>query len=122
LKHAIEKADENLGRSGIDGAMQWGGFDVDVFYWVVALAEAQGLWFDCPKCKQAAPDGKTGVHGIQIFFDGRGVPDRLGKNKAGETVRWNVSGHDYSDLSMTPSILLQAGCEWHGHITNGEIR
>lgn len=30
-----------------------------------------------------------------------------------------MTGSDYSDLTLTPSILL--GCGWHGFITSGEV-
>lgn len=80
---------------------------------VDSLAEAQGIWFRCPKCRS---------HCVEATFAGRGVPDDMGThNKAGEAVRWNVSGTGFEDLTTTPSILLQGGCDWHGFVTNGDV-
>lgn len=127
IRHKVGKASRGHGRPRPDGTTQWGGFDVDVMEYVDSLAEAHGLWFDCPKCF-IANGGPVGTHGVRIFFAGRGVPDHgtngdvLGGNEAGQPVRWNVSGTGYHDLTTTPSILLQGGgCGWHGFITNGEI-
>jgi hypothetical protein len=124
-RHAIGLADKGHGRKLPDGTTQWGGFDVDTFIQVETLAEAQGIWFDCPKCYAAWKTGTdptlVGVHGILIWFSDRGVPDRLGVNSEGRAVRWNVSGTDFSNLTLTPSILLLGGCNWHGWVTNGEV-
>lgn len=82
---------------------------------VPTLAEAQGIFFGCPKC--------NGTHIVEVTFRNRGVPDHLGThNKKGEAVRWEVSGAGVSDLTTQPSILIEGGCEWHGFVTNGEIR
>jgi len=84
---------------------------------VATLAEAQCIFFLCPICVH-----KQG-HQVEVTFAGRGVLDHQGNhNKAGNPTRWNVSGNDFSDLTTTPSILLEGGCAWHGFITNGEIR
>jgi hypothetical protein len=121
LRHAVVKAHEGIGRSMPDGTTQWGGFDVDSMHHVDTLVEAQGIWFDCPKCYAAAGNSSAGVHGVRCFFPGRGVPNHLGLNSAGQPVRWNVTGNTFDNLSLTPSILLQGGCGWHGFITNGEV-
>lgn len=83
--------------------------------------EAQLLWFICPKC--AHEKGTTvGCHYIEVTFADRGVlADQGVTNKKGEYVRWNVSGAGFDNLTITPSILIEGGCEWHGFITNGEI-
>lgn len=81
---------------------------------VATLVEAQGIFFDCPICKDKQ------AHSVEVTFRDRGVPDNLGThNKDGVPVRWAVTGNDFSDLSTQPSILLQGGCGWHGYITNG---
>lgn len=80
---------------------------------VPTLAEAQGIFFECPKCMNG--------HLVEVTFRDRGVPDHLGThNKRGEPVRWEVSGSDFADLTTRPSILLEGGCCWHGFVTNGE--
>lgn len=100
--------------------MQWGGFQIDTFRYGKAFAGADGIQFLCPKC-YAANGGAVGTHGLQVFFVGSKVPDRIGKNAQGQTVRWGASGTGYADLTLTPSILLLGGCAWHGWITRGDV-
>lgn len=84
---------------------------------VQTLAEAQCIFFLCPICLNGQH------HQVEVTFAGRGVQDHQGNhNSAGKPTRWQVSGNDFSDLTTTPSILLEGGCFWHGFITNGEIR
>jgi len=86
-----------------------------------ALSEAQGIWFDCPKCT-VTNGGPIGTHKVRCFFPDRGVPENIGLNKEGKPVRWAVSGRDFTDLTLRPSIFLQGGrCGWHGFITDGEV-
>lgn len=96
--------------------------DADGNYTVpVPFSEAQGIEFLCPLCfaKNAGP---IGTHGCDVTFADRGVPDDLGShNKAGKAVRWTVNGDTFENLTITPSILIEGGCGWHGHITNGQI-
>lgn len=81
---------------------------------VPTLAEAQGIFFLCPKCFQG--------HNCHISFADRGVPDNLGThNNDGNSVRWTESGTGLADLTTKPSIQLQGGCNWHGFITNGDV-
>jgi hypothetical protein len=88
---------------------------------VDTLAEAHGIWFDCPLC-WCKNGGKVGTHGVLVWFAGKPVPDRLGKNNAGATVRWNVvGGTGLSDLQLAPSILLQGGCGWHGFVGSSGV-
>lgn len=84
---------------------------------VDTLAEAQGITFLCPKCFEANK-GSVGTHGITCWFRGRGVPDEATPGPG----RWDVSGNNYADLTLRPSILLPGeGCGWHGYITVGDI-
>ena len=84
---------------------------------VQTIAEAQSIWFLCPKCV----DGSH--HMIECTIAGRGVDDAVGShNKAGKPTRWSISGTDFSNLSLSPSILIEDGCNWHGFVTNGEIQ
>ncbi len=84
---------------------------------VETLAEAQGVWTPCPKCAAAG-----NPHGVLSFFPNVQLhpSSDLGKNKDGKDVRWTPSGTDLADLSLSPSIQIQGGCNWHGFITNGE--
>jgi hypothetical protein len=128
-------ADKGHGRTLPDGSTQWGGFPIDTFVPVETLAEADGLWFDCPKCWQAWHDagakpeklGETsyrpGVHSVLIWFEGRRAPPHIGLDSTGKCVRWAI-GKDSTgldDLVLTPSILLPGkGCGWHGFVgSNG---
>lgn len=61
------------------------------------------LVFDCPKCKK---------HKLRIPIEGK--------------QKWNMTGNNYHDLTLTPSIAHNAldahGCKSHFFITDGEIR
>lgn len=80
-----------------------------------ALPDSQCIMFLCPKCF----DGQQ--HHIEVTFAGRGVTDEMGThNKEGKPTRWNLSGNGFDDLSLTPSVLIEGGCNWHGFVTNGD--
>lgn len=80
---------------------------------VVNFADADCVWFWCPKC--------NGEHPIEVTIAGRGLPDHLGThNKDGKPTRWNLFGDSFENLSLTPSIQLEGGCNWHGFVTNGQ--
>lgn len=84
---------------------------------VETLAEAKGVFLQCPICRQ--PDGSG--HYLQVTFANRGVGDSQGSHgKDGGPTRWEVSGTGLDDLTTKPSILLDGGCNWHGYITNGD--
>lgn len=101
--------------------VQWGGFEIDAFWPVPFLSMAHCVWYDCPKCT-IANGGPRGTHRVRTIFAGSPVPPHIGVNLEGKTVRWQVaSGSGFNDLSLSPSILLQGGCGWHGFITNGEV-
>lgn len=83
---------------------------------VPALEQAQGVFFQCPKCRDSDGHG----HYCEVTFAGRGVADNQGcRNSQGKPTRWEVSGTGLDDLTTKPSILLGGGCNWHGYITNG---
>lgn len=116
LRHAVEPAGSELGRTLPDGTIQWGGFPTDVWYDQDQLAGADGIQFLCPKCFEAN-GGPIGTHSIHVYFAGSKVPPHLGTNREGQTVRWSVTkGTGYDDLCLSPSILLLSGCGWHGFI------
>lgn len=113
VRYACEPASSYHGRPLPDGTMQWGGFDTDIFYPMDSAEGADGISFECPACRQ---------HSIHIYFRGSNVPDRLGKDSQGNTVRWDrVKGSTYDDLTLQPSILVKFPCGWHGYITDGEV-
>jgi hypothetical protein len=84
---------------------------------VDTLAEAHGVWTPCPLCCRVGHP-----HGVLSFFPNAPLhPDTdLGKNKAGQDVRWTPTGTSLADLTLSPSIQIQGGCNWHGWIQNGE--
>lgn len=87
--------------------------DAAVSHVVDTLAEANGIFFLCPKCYEAH-GGPVGTHGVRVWFKDRGVPD-----EAVPQPRWMVSGTGMDDLTLTPSVALNGGCGWHGFVTNG---
>src|SRR5437870_5677116 len=54
------------------------------------LADAQGVWFLCPKCF-VENGGVVGTHSCQVTFAGRGVTKSQGV-QGSPPPRWNVSG------------------------------
>lgn len=84
---------------------------------VDSINEAQGIWFLCPKCWKAN-EGPVGTHSVICWNPT--VPPEI-HPKPG---RWNLIGTSLEDLSLvagSSSILLTAGCLWHGFITKGEV-
>lgn len=84
---------------------------------VAALADAQGVWFLCPLCFQKN-GGKAGTHMVMCWFRDRGVPNDVTPGPA----RWAVSGTSLADLTLSPSIQLLGGCNWHGFVVAGAIQ
>jgi hypothetical protein len=81
------------------------------------LADAQGIEFDCPKCRSPG-------HRIHVAFANRGVLDHHGTRASdGRPTRWQViGGTGFDDLTLSPSIDCTPSnpdC-WHGFITAGE--
>ena len=87
---------------------------------VDTLAEADGVWFLCPKCF-AANGGIVGTHAVLCWFVGK-VPDAVDPKPG----RWTPTGTDLGDLTFVPSegrsqsVLLTSGCGWHGHVVRGD--
>ena len=89
------------------------------YHEAATLADAQGVMFLCPKC-YAENGGPVGTHMVLCWFAGRGVPE----DEAPLPGRWNPSGTGIEDLTFVgpgaASVLLTAGCCWHGFVRNGE--
>ena len=84
----------------------------------VALGEADGISFLCPKC-YASNGGPVGTHSI-ICWRPR-VPDTIGPKPG----RWELVGTGFDDLSLvagSSSVLLKGGCAAHFFVENGNIR
>jgi hypothetical protein len=80
---------------------------IDVLRHVSALADAQGVWFCCPRC---------GNHQVMVWFRDRGVPE-----EAAPRARWQVDGTSLENLTLSPSINILSGCKWHGWVRGGEV-
>ena len=65
----------------------------------------------------ASLDIPVGTHSVICWFRDRGVPDEAKPGPA----RWPASGTGVTDLTLTPSIQLLGGCNWHGFITAGVV-
>lgn len=105
-------------RTFVDGRRQ-GPVEYSIF---CEFQQAQGIQFLCPACFQKN-NGAVGTHWVAVTFAERGATDSQGSHgKDGSPTRWSVSGDSYSNLSLTPSILLDGGCNWHGWVKNGEIQ
>jgi hypothetical protein len=115
MKHVVEDAGPHHGRELPDGSTQWGGFPVDTFHPVESLAEADGVWFLCPKCF-VANGGAKGAHTVAILWK-EGPGERFNSG-----VRWNLAGGTgLDDLALTPSIQCHGGCEWHGFVGSSGV-
>jgi hypothetical protein len=86
---------------------------------VDTLAEADGVWFLCPKC-YAANGGPVGTHGVICWFVGK-VSDDVDPKPG----RWTPTGTCLDDITFVPSegrshsVLLMGGCGWHGFVVAG---
>jgi len=90
------------------------------------LVQAQGIRFLCPACF-VRNGGNVGTHYIETSFAGRDVKDHQGShNRSGKPSRWTVYGSGYSDLTLSPSVLIYAAepaCPgWHGWVKFGEVK
>jgi hypothetical protein len=86
---------------------------------VDTLAEAQGLYFNCPLCHEAGQD-----HLVSVGLAGRAPPDTFSKNDKGEDSRWSIlAGTGFKDLQLSPSIWLKTigGCGWHGFVGHAGV-
>jgi len=97
--------------------LKWTG-DSNIYEWNVPMAEANGLWFLCPKCfKQNR--GRVGTHGIVCWRPS--VPQTMSPAPG----RWDWQGTSLENLTLvagSSSIRLMGGCQWHGFVRNGEIK
>lgn len=98
------------------------GHTIKLYQRVATLAEADGVWFLCPKCF-AKNGGARGTHTVMVGFAGRCPPGSYMKNLEGQDVRWQVSGTGLDDLVLSPSIQLLCHpppppgfCAWHGFV------
>lgn len=97
---------------------------------VKTVAEADVLYFQCPKCAAGLPRGQDertglgyveGAHYISVPFDAHDGRPAL-PPQPGFVPRWSVTGKSIDDLTTQPSIQVVGGCAWHGWVTNGEAK
>lgn len=91
---------------------------------VDTIEEAQGLMFLCPVCFAANGNSNVGTHSVICWSRSRGTPDDVSPGPG----RWKIEGTGYHDLTLNAdppstmrSVKLEGGCNWHGHITDGEV-
>lgn len=75
---------------------------------VDTLAEADGVHFTCPKCRD---------HELLVWFSGRDVPQALEP-----AARWSASGKSLHDLTLWPSVNVTSGCCAHFFLTDGRVK
>lgn len=84
----------------------------------VALPEAEGIQFLCPKCFRANK-GRIGTHIVICWSPVVPLDVTPGPG------RWKLVGTGFHDLSLVgeqmSSVKLTAGCLWHGNVTKGEV-
>lgn len=88
------------------------------FTYVDSIAEADGIFFVCPKCWTENGGDRKGVHGIICWRP------RVPQTTSPTPGRWEFEGTGYGDLTLvagSSSILLTGGCAWHGFIRNGDV-
>lgn len=69
--------------------------------WATLNGERRFFTFDCPTDRSQQ---------IAVYIKGN-------------RVNWEVSGDDFENLTVKPSIDFKVPniCSWHGYITNGEV-
>lgn len=97
------------------------------FQRVDTIGEAHGVKFLCPKCF-AANNGPVGTHAVICWSRSARAPD----DQHPLPGRWTLHGNGLHDLTLhgdplggARSVLLTAGCGWHGFVdagfANGDI-
>lgn len=98
------------------------------------LEGAQGVMFQCPKCadglERGEEDGRQffrGAHYVICWFRNPRGAEPVPADATPGPGRWWAEGTGLDDLtfthgepSMAKSVLLTAGCGWHGFVENGD--
>lgn len=86
---------------------------------VDTIAEADGIWFLCPKCYVANGNSNVGTHMVICWAP------HVPQTEHPIPGRWNLVGSGYADLTLqagSSSVLLMGeGCKAHFLVTNGEV-
>lgn len=93
------------------------------FVKVDTIGEAHGVEFLCPKCFRKNV-GPVGTHLVVCWSRAAGTPEEATPGPG----RWRLEGTSLEDLTLgtdegckSNSVKLTGGCEWHGHVKNGEV-
>lgn len=73
-----------------------------------------GLTFECPHCREQR---------IGVAFHHQGheaIDDAYIRAHSAENI-WTMTGVDFADLSLSPSVDASKSGHWHGFVTNGQI-
>jgi len=69
-----------------------------------------GLAFECP-CGRCD-------HRVYLTFEN----PMDGKPFETSAPKWKRTGENFENMTLTPSILRRSGCDWHGWLTDGELK
>lgn len=86
---------------------------------VATIAEADGIWFLCPKCFRDHGNSNVGTHWVACWRPKMPQADYL----TGPG-RWELVGTDFNNLSLVAnptSVQIEGGCNAHFTVSNGEI-
>lgn len=96
------------------------------FHRVDEIAQANGVFFRCPKCYMANGNTVIGTHSVLCWSRSSGAPENISPGPG----RWKMEGTGIDDLTLNAdapsgqrSVQLSGdGCGAHFHVTNGEIQ
>lgn len=102
----------------VDGVLSPSGYR-DLYIDVDTLAEADGIWFDCPCDQCQSSDWPARI--MIGFADRATTPGTYSRGSDGSDTRWTIlGGTGLDDLQLAPSIQLHDTCRWHGFVgSNG---
>lgn len=80
-------------------------------------------WLTCKRVPMSMKDQYQMVYGDVIDWPGRKT-EWVGKTVVftQPEYAWSFDGNDFESMTVTPSIDASASGNWHGFITNGEIK
>jgi len=93
----------------VDGSDERGGFIM-----ADGFDDAECILILCPLCFQKNK-GAEGTHSVFI------PNPKMKRDFLGGHARWEMTGNDFNNLTVNPSVLLKGTCDAHFWIKNGEI-
>jgi hypothetical protein len=76
-----------------------------------------GLSFECPHCRDQRIAVLFHHSGVGAFAEDQYI---MAHGGAGKHV-WEMSGTDFTNISLSPSVDASAHGHWHGYVRNGEV-